>query len=85
MIPLQGYPSSLHVNNKADFRLFRSVLFINAMPVFCAAWSGSLESQLTWDSLHCIPLNGTQVPHVTVLSVLNEVSALVLCIYCFHS
>ncbi|KAF2978167.1 hypothetical protein EK904_007298 [Melospiza melodia maxima] len=72
MIPVRGYPSSLHVNNKADFRLFRSVLFINAMPVFCAAWSGFLESQLTWDSLHCIPLNGTQVPHVAVLSGLNE-------------
>lgn len=81
MIPVQGYPSSLHVNNKVDFRLFRSVLFINAMQVFCAAWSGSLEPQLTWDSLHCIPLNETQVPHVAVLSSLNEVSALVLCIY----
>lgn len=77
MIPVRGYPSSLHVNSKADFRLFRSVLFINAMPVFCAAWNGPLESQLTWDSLRCIPLNGTQVPHVTVLSSLNEVSALV--------
>lgn len=81
MIPMQGYPSPLHINNKDDFRLFRSVLFINAMPVFCATWSGSLESQLTWDTLHCIPLNGTQVLHVTVLSSLNEVSALVLCIY----
>lgn len=62
MIPVQRYPSLLHVNNKADFRLFRPVLFINAIPVFCAAWNGWQESQLAWDSLHCIPLHGTHVP-----------------------
>lgn len=61
-IPVQRYPSLLHVNNKAGFMLFRPVLFINAMPVFCAAWHGWLESQLAWGSLRCIPLQGTQVP-----------------------
>lgn len=81
MIPVWGYPSSLHVNNKADFRLFRSVLFIKANSVLLGVALWSLSPKLTWDCLHCIPLNGTQVPHVTVLSSLNEVSALVLCIY----
>lgn len=81
MIPVWGYPSSLHVNNKADFRLLRSVLFIKENSVLLGVALWSLSPKLTWDYLHCIPLNGTQVPHVTVLSSLNEVSALVLCIY----
>lgn len=64
MIAVQCYPSLLLVNNRADFRLFRSVLFINAMPVFCAAWNGAawLESALNWDSWYCISLNRTKMP-----------------------
>jgi len=79
-IPVQRYPGLLHVNNKADFRLS-----INAMPVFCAAWNGWLESQLAWDSALCPTAWDTSASYVLVPLSFNAVGALVLCIYRLHS
>lgn len=82
-IPVQRYPSLLHVNNKAGFTLFGPVYKCNANILCCMEWLAGVSAGLGLFALYSTA-GDTSASYVPVPSSLNAVGALVLFIYILH-